>query len=90
MDIISIEKNGLVYENYEYEELVKLLGITEVEQAITAQKETEILTLRRRAYVKESDLLYMEWQFDQTAESEQVWRDKVAQIKARYPLSSHS
>lgn len=41
---------------------------------------------RRLAYAAESDPLYMEWQYDQTAEAEQAWRDKVAEIKARYPL----
>jgi len=41
---------------------------------------------RQTAYKSESDPLYMEWQFDQTAESEQAWRDKVAEIKLRYPL----
>ena len=33
-----------------------------------------------------SDPLYMEWQYDGTAEAEQKWRDKVAEIKERYPL----
>ncbi len=41
---------------------------------------------REAAYAKESDPLYMEAQFDGTPESLQKWRDKVAEIKARYPL----
>ncbi|MGL1407032.1 hypothetical protein ACSTIX_10640 [Vibrio parahaemolyticus] len=45
---------------------------------------------RQSAYRSESDPLYMEWQYDQTAESEQIWRDKVAEIKARYPLPSEA
>jgi len=50
----------------------------ELEQIVMAQ--------RQSAYRLESDPLYMEWQYDQTEESEQAWRDKVAQIKGRYPL----
>lgn len=46
--------------------------------------------LRRAAYRAESDQLYMEWQYDQTEESEQAWRDKVAEIKERYPLPAVS
>lgn len=41
---------------------------------------------REAAYAKESDPLYMEAQFDGTPESLQKWRDKVVEIKARYPL----
>lgn len=42
---------------------------------------------RQEAYRAESDPLYMEWQYDQTAEAEQAWRNKVQEIKSRYPLS---
>ena len=41
---------------------------------------------RRLAYVAESDPLFVEWQYDQTEASEKVWRDKVAEIKHRFPL----
>lgn len=54
-----------------------------IEPPVTTE---QILTLRAAAYKAESDPLYMEWQYDQTPESEQIWRDKVAEIKARYPL----
>lgn len=50
----------------------------------------EIVDCRRIAYKTESDSLYMEWQYDQSAESEQAWRDKVAEIKLRYPLPTES
>ena len=43
---------------------------------------------REAAYKRESDPLYMEAQFDGTTKSLQVWRDKVTEIKARYPLSN--
>ncbi|WP_409419752.1 hypothetical protein AB8616_10055 [Marinomonas sp. RS-M-Aa-14] len=41
---------------------------------------------REATYKAESDPLYMEWQYDKTDEAEQKWRDKVAEIKERYPL----
>jgi hypothetical protein len=41
---------------------------------------------REGAYKAESDPLYMEWQYDQTEEAKQKWRDKVAEIKERLPL----
>ncbi|MBQ4836287.1 MULTISPECIES: hypothetical protein [Pseudoalteromonas] len=46
----------------------------------------EALEARRVAYVVESDPLYMEWQYDQTEQSKQVWLDSVANIKARFPF----
>ncbi|MGI0119527.1 hypothetical protein [Zooshikella sp. RANM57] len=41
---------------------------------------------RRQAYKKESDPLYLEWQYDNGKEKELIWRNKVAEIKARYPF----
>ncbi|PKH91381.1 hypothetical protein CXF76_11455 [Pseudoalteromonas sp. 78C3] len=45
---------------------------------------------RQAAYKAESDPLYMEAQFDGTPESLKVWQDKVAEIKARYPLPENA
>lgn len=45
---------------------------------------------RKEAYIKESDPLFIEWQYDKTPNSEQVWRDKVLEIKTRYPISGTS
>ena len=61
---------------------------SKIEEAKKNQAFEDIQKDRLGAYKEESDPLYMEWQFDQTPESEQVWRDKVAEIKARYPLPS--
>lgn len=47
---------------------------------------SQVHELRRAAYTAESDPLFIEWQYDQTPEAEQAWRDKVQAIKARYPL----
>lgn len=52
--------------------------------------EEEQISKRKRAYVAESDPLYLQWQYDKTPESEQVWRDKVEEIKARYPLPDNT
>ncbi|HGF5019714.1 TPA: hypothetical protein ACF31S_004087 [Vibrio parahaemolyticus] len=85
--ISEIKKNGVSYCNYSDEELLSV-GFTQSElddrkyeeRVVLAQKE------RKKAYVEESDPLFLEWQYDQTTEKEQVWRDKVAEIKARHPL----
>ncbi|HAS6505786.1 TPA: hypothetical protein GRR52_23690 [Vibrio parahaemolyticus] len=61
-----------------------------VDLAASKQEHSNVSEARRKAYLVESDPLYMEWQYDQTAEKEQAWRDKVAEIKARYPLPSES
>ncbi|MGL1625330.1 hypothetical protein ACSTID_14685 [Vibrio parahaemolyticus] len=60
--------------------------IADREKLATAFNRERIVTLRQAAYKAESDPLYMEWQYDSTSEKEQAWRDKVAEIKARYPL----
>ncbi|HDY8182581.1 TPA: hypothetical protein RQL23_003967 [Vibrio vulnificus] len=84
---LTIEYMGVVYSGYTYEEAVSA-GIPEaiVKQALLSSKKQITLEIRHRAYTEESDRLYMEWQYDQTPESEKAWRDKVAEIKARYPL----
>lgn len=42
--------------------------------------------LRKLAYTKESDPIYMEAKFDNDEELMQKWRDKVEEIKLRIPL----
>jgi len=46
----------------------------------------QVQVLRQSAYAAESDSLFLEWQFDKSAKAEQIWRDKVTEIKERYPL----
>ncbi|CAM3967262.1 hypothetical protein [Pseudoalteromonas byunsanensis] len=46
----------------------------------------EVIAARKHAYQSESDPLFIEWQYDQTDEAKQIWMDKVAEIKTRYPL----
>lgn len=51
-------------------------------------EKSNIVESRKKAYKQEADPLFLEWQYDQNPEKEKVWRDKVAEIKARYPLPS--
>ena len=62
-------------------------------ESVLNQQQFELsqnLEKRQAAYTKESDPLYMEAQFDGTPESLQEWRDKVAEIKSRYPLPENA
>jgi hypothetical protein len=45
------------------------------------------LNIRKEAYKERSDPLFLEWQFDQTEESETIWRNEVAAIKAENPIN---
>lgn len=57
-------------------------------ESVLSQKEYEDSlwkTKRAAAYKAESDPLFIEWQYNQKAAQETAWRDKVAEIKARYP-----
>lgn len=71
-------------------EYMNNLGMdTEQVNSVLAQCDFELSQnseKRKAAYRAESDHLYMEWQYDQTPESELAWRAKVQEIKARYPL----
>jgi len=65
----------------------KFFGFKTVDVVITYEAALELAkTNRKFAYKNESDPFYMEWQYEQTAQSENIWRDKVAEIKSRYPL----
>lgn len=91
--MFSFNKNGKQYSNFDLEGLRGLvsqgvLSQGEADNLVKSNKKMEIEQLRKAAYSAESDPLYMEWQFDKTAESENAWRDKVTEIKDRYPLPS--
>jgi len=80
---------GLSHSDFTDSYMLTLGMNTEQMESVLNQKTFELsqnVNNRQNAYKAESDQLYMEWQFDQTAESEQTWRDKVSEIKARYPL----
>ena len=48
-----------------------------------ARQQAEVDRQRHAAYVEESDPLFFQWQRGEA--TEQQWRDKVAEIQARYP-----
>ena len=56
-----------------------------VESAIKNTQNDFVIEQRLQAYKREADPLYIEAQFDGTQEAMQKWRDKIAEIKARYP-----
>lgn len=84
--LVDIKKDGVNYFGISENVAISKGLLVEYEQ----EKQAQLLKLakdnRKYAYVLESDPLYMEWQYDKTAEKEQAWRDKVAEIKTRYPL----
>lgn len=88
---MRVEHNGKVYEGFSADAL-RAAGVPDsiISSASLAGQLAAVLESRRLAYAAESDPLYMEWQYDQTAEAEQAWRDKVAEIKARYPLPAEA
>lgn len=61
-------------------------------ESVMSQREYEAhegaLNKRQEAYSNESDPLFIEWQYEKTPESEQLWRNKVLEIKARYPIGA--
>jgi hypothetical protein len=55
-------------------------------EAIEQHKNNQIKRQRKLAYKEESDPLYMEYLFDESALKKQQWKDKVTEIKQRFPL----
>ncbi|MGI2152565.1 hypothetical protein ACROAK_06760 [Shewanella oncorhynchi] len=68
------------------------IGMNEEQiESVLNQKQFELsqnIERRKEAYIKESDPLFIEWKYDKTPESEQIWRNKVLEIKARYPIGA--
>ena len=83
--------DGTTYDDYDPAFMSELGMSDETITSVIAQRDYEMtdghIALRQRAYEQESDQLFLEWQYDRTAEAEQAWRDKVAEIKARYPVA---
>ena len=82
--------DGKTYDNYDPAFMAELGMSEEAIASVTAQRDWDAtegqLARRKRRYETESDPLYLEWQYDKTPESEQVWRDKVSEIKAQLPI----
>lgn len=75
-------------------EYMQSLGMEQEQiDAVLNQQQFELsqnVEKRQAAYKAESDPLFMEAQYDGTPESLQKWQDKVAEIKARYPLPDNA
>ena len=82
--------DGKTYDNYDPAFMAELGMSAEVIASVTAQRDWDAadgqLARRKRRYETESDPLYLEWQYDKTPKSEQVWRDKVSEIKSQLPI----
>ncbi|MGI2192878.1 hypothetical protein ACRN9V_15680 [Shewanella baltica] len=82
--------NGVSHTDVSREYMNNLGMNTEQVNSVLAQRDFELsqnINKRLDEYRAKSDPLYMEWQYDLTPESEQAWRDKVLQIKQRYPIA---
>ena len=83
--------NGVLHDNYSHSFLSELGMSDDTIASVIAQREYEqgagLLAMRQRAYERESDPLFLEWQYDRTPEAEARWRSKVAEIKGRYPIT---
>lgn len=81
--------NGGVAHTDTTQEYMQSIGMNaEQIESVLAQKDYEDglwIANRAAAYKIESDPLFIEWQHDQQEAQETAWRDKVAEIKARYP-----
>lgn len=65
------------------------MSVEQIESVMNQKSYEEgegVIAKRKGAYAKESDPLFLEWQYDKTPESEEAWRDKVAEIKLRFPI----
>lgn len=83
--------DGETHDNYDPAFMAELGMSEEVIDSVLAQHNYDLtegqLARRQRDYEAESDHLFLEWQYDKTPEAEQTWRDKVTEIKARYPVA---
>lgn len=61
-------------------------------ESVLMQKEYELgdgmINKRKEAYLTESDPLFIEATFDNNDAKMQAWRDKVIEIKERFPIGN--
>lgn len=86
---------GKTYSDTSREFMLNIGMDTAAIESVLQQKEFEekqSAEFRSQAYVRESDPLHIEWQYEleignpKADEFKQKWLDKVAEIKLRYPL----
>lgn len=90
---------GKAYSDTSREFMLNLGMDTDAIESVLQQKEFEEgqrAGLRAQAYVRESDPLHIEWQYEletgnpKADEFKKKWLDKVAEIKRRYPLPTET
>ncbi|NRD72716.1 hypothetical protein HQQ94_05520 [Shewanella sp. VB17] len=87
MELIDFVVGDKLYKSFTREDAEKAgVDLVIFDAALVNHKKAAVMNNRLTAYKTESDRLYMEWQFDKTPESESRWRQKVIEIKTRYPL----
>ncbi len=79
-------------------EFMACLGMNDEQISSTLQQmefeSSQSAVKRQAAYAKESDPLYIEWQYELASENpdadnyKQLWLDKVSNVKSRYPLAA--
>lgn len=84
--LVDIKKDGVTYYGISQIVAVQKGLIDEYAKELARLILSKTIDCRKNAYIEESDPLFLEWQYDQSTEKEQAWRDKVAEIKIRYPL----
>ncbi|WP_243032920.1 hypothetical protein [Vibrio cincinnatiensis] len=86
---------GKTYTDTTREFMLNIGMNTEQIDSVLSQQEYESkqnVELRQQAYKRESDPLYIEWQFELESENpeadkyKQAWMDKVSEIKVRFPI----
>jgi hypothetical protein len=63
---------------YDVEEGIFIDCVTSINKVISAK--------RKSAYIKRSDPLFMEWNFDNTNETEAIWHNEILSIKSELPF----
>ncbi|WP_041408202.1 hypothetical protein [Shewanella sp. W3-18-1] len=83
---------GKTYTDTSNEYMLAIGMSAEQIESVMSQKAYEegegAIAKRKAAYTKESDPLFLEWQYDKTPATEAKWRAKVLEIKARFPMVS--
>lgn len=73
--------------NLDYQEFLKWVSLGNSPEKESDTNFSNTSALREAAYKEESDPIFMEWMYDGDPHKEIMWRKKVAEIKARYPIN---
>ena len=81
--LINVPADRLILKALGFDEVLVDQLVNEAEDSAELER---VISARRTLYMTAADPLFLEWQYDETPENEKAWRDKVAEIKALYPL----